>query len=90
MNFLHYDFNLVSDDVVEVKLDKQANTFLLDDVNFARYKRGEQYNYYGGQAKQTPARLSAPRAGHWHLVIDLGGYVGTVSASTRVIKAHHV
>ena len=86
MNFLHYEYDLCSGDVVEVTLDKQANVLLLDQGDFARYQRGEAHTYYGGLAKQSPLRVSAPRAGHWHLVIDLGGYSGTVSASARVIK----
>jgi hypothetical protein len=85
MNFLHYNLNLGSSDVVEVALDKQANVRLLDDVNFSRYKRGGRYNFYGGLAQKSPIRLSPPRAGHWHLVIDLGGYAGSVRASVKVI-----
>ena len=39
MNFLHYDLQLGSNDVVEVTLDKQVNVRLLDDINFLNYKR---------------------------------------------------
>ncbi len=86
MNFLHYHFQLDSGDAVEVTLDKQANVRLLDDTNFSLYKRGERHTYYGGLAKVSPIMLHAPRAGHWNLVIDLGGYAGTVKASVRTIK----
>lgn len=86
MNFLHYDLQLGANDVVEVTLDKQANVLLLDDTNFAKYKRGERHRYYGGLAKVSPARLSAPYSGHWHLVVDLGGYAGTVRASVRTLR----
>lgn len=86
MNFLHYEFQLESDDIVEVILDKQANVRLLDDLNFSFYQRGKQHSYYGGLAKRSPVRIPCPNAGHWHLVIDLGGYSGTVTASVKVIK----
>ena len=86
MNFLHYDLNLSSNDVVEVNLDKQANVRLLNDINFSRYKSGQQHTYYGGLAKVNPVRISAPHSGHWNLVIDLGGYAGTVRASVRTIR----
>jgi hypothetical protein len=86
MNFLHYEFQLDSNDVVEVTLDKQANVRLLDDINFSHYKIGERHTYQGGLAKVSPTRIRPPYAGHWHIVIDLGGYAGTVSASVRVIK----
>ena len=86
MNYLHYDLQLGLDDVVEVTLDKQANVRLLDDINYSHYRGGQRHTYYGGLAKASPVQLRPPRAGHWHLVIDLGGYAGTVRASLRTIK----
>lgn len=86
MNFLHYDFYLNANDIVEVTLDKQANARLLDDINFSHFKNGQRHTFYGGLVKRSPARLQPPHAGHWHLAIDLGGYRGTVNASVRVIN----
>jgi hypothetical protein len=86
MNFLHYEFDLAENDAVEVTLDKQANVRLLDDHNFSLYKSGRQHRYYGGLAKTAPVQISAPHAGHWHVVVDLGGYAGTVHASVRVLQ----
>ncbi|MBI1928648.1 DUF1883 domain-containing protein [Candidatus Poribacteria bacterium] len=77
MNFLHYELQLSSDDVVEVTLDKQANVRLLDDINF----------HDGGLAKVSPVHLRPPHAGRWHVVIDLGGFAGTVRASVRTIRS---
>lgn len=86
MNYLHNDFHLGVDDVVEVTLDRQANVRLLDDPNYERYLRGEQHTYTGGLAKVSPVHLAPPQPGHWHVVIDLGGYSGSVRASVTVIK----
>ena len=86
MNFLHYEFDLSADDVVEVTLDKQANVRLLDPTNFSQYRSGGKHKYFGGLAKQSPIRLAPPHAGHWHVVIDLGGYAGTVRAAARVTQ----
>ncbi len=86
MNFLHYDLQLGQGEAVEVTLDKQANVRLLDDINFSNYKRGQRHTYYGGLAKVSPIHLKPPNPGHWHLVIDLGGYAGTVNASVRTIQ----
>jgi hypothetical protein len=86
MNFLHYDFHLDANDTVEVTLDRQANARLLDDVNFSRYKRGQRHTCYGGLVKISPAHIRPPHPVHWHLVIDLGGYSGTVRASVRVVQ----
>ena len=86
MNYLHYDLDLAADDVVEITLDRQANVRLLDASNFARYRQGQQHTYRGGLATRSPLRLAAPSAGHWHLVIDLGGYGGSVRASVRTLR----
>jgi hypothetical protein len=86
MNYLHYDLHLQRGEIVEVTLDKQANVRLLDDSNFSNYKLSKQHRYYGGLATKSPVCLSPPYDGHWHLVIDLGGYADSVKASVRTIK----
>jgi hypothetical protein len=85
MKFLHSDFNIGPSDVVQVELDKQANVMLLDDSNFSSYRHGGRFTYYGGLAKQSPVRLSPPRSGHWHVVVDLGGYARSVRASISLL-----
>lgn len=86
VNFLHSDLHLGPDEIVVVTLDSQANVLLLDDINFLHYQRGENYTYYGGLAKVSPLHLKPPHPGSWHVVIDLGGYSGTVKASVSTIK----
>ena len=86
MEYLHQDFHLASGDVVEVELDRQANVRLLNDANYRSFRRGQQHRYYGGLVKVSPFRLRAPRAGHWHLVIDLGGYPAKPRTCVRVLK----
>ena len=85
MKFLQYEVNTDPGDVVRVTLNKQANVRLLDASNFRRYKSGQRYHYHGGLAKQSPVDLVPPHAGHWYVVIDLGGYSGTVGASVQVL-----
>ena len=85
MNFLHYEVDLRNDEAVRVTLDKRANVRLLDSHNFQKYRNGSEHTYYGGQAIRSPFLITAPRAGHWHVVIDLGGYAGSVRASVGVI-----
>jgi hypothetical protein len=84
MNYLHYEFNLKPTDLVVVELDKQANVLLLDGLNYQNYKTGKNYHYYGGLAKVSPIKLSPPRIGHWHLVVDLGGYAGQVHVGVKL------
>lgn len=85
MNFLHYEFELSGGDAVRVTLDRQANVWLLDGLNFNKYRRGEAHEYYGGLATRSPYFVRAPHSGQWHLAIDLGGYAGTVRASVGVV-----
>lgn len=85
MNFLHYEVNANRGNIVEVTLDGQANVRLLDSTNFSRFQHGQQHQYRGGLALKSPFRLAVPSSGHWHIVVDLGGYAGRVSASVRVI-----
>ena len=87
MNFLKYDLQLADGDAVEVTLDGRANVRLMDASNFADYKAGRRHRYYGGLAKQSPVRISAPHAGRWVLTIDLGGRPGRVKASVKTLSS---
>jgi hypothetical protein len=85
MKFIHSRFHLNSRESVRVTLDAQANVRLMDDHNFSRFKQGGRHSYYGGHAKQSPVVLDPPHSGFWNVVIDLGGYQGSVNASVAVI-----
>ncbi|MEK6300927.1 MAG: DUF1883 domain-containing protein [Acidobacteriota bacterium] len=85
MNFLHYEVEAGPGNTVRVILDKQANVRLLDSLNFQKYRSGQEHKYYGGLAQVSPVSLKPPYRGHWHVVIDLGGGGGSVSASVQVL-----
>ncbi|UZE27018.1 DUF1883 domain-containing protein [Pseudomonas asplenii] len=87
MKFTHYDLkNCQRGQTVEVTLEgNAANVLLLDSINFQNYKNGREYKYSGGHMTTSISRLPIPHAGHWHVVIDLGGYAGSVRSSVRVI-----
>ncbi len=87
MNFLHYDFQLNINDVVEVNLNTSANVRLMDPTNFTYYKNGRKYKYTGGIANPPQFQISPPAKGHWHLVIDLAGLSGNVNASVKVVRS---
>ena len=86
MDFLHTDFWGGAEHVALVTLDAQANVMLVDDHNFSAYRQGRSFNYYGGWASRSPVRLSPPHHSHWHVVVDLGGYAGSVKAGIRIIE----
>lgn len=86
MNFLHSDLGQVgAGTVVEFGLNGRAFVRLIDSANFSAYRSGGRYRFFGGEAVQTPARLSVPQAGRWHAVVDLNGHPGTVRASINVL-----
>ena len=85
MNCLLWEFEAAFGNAVEVKLAHQANVRLLDRYNFDRFKRGLAHRFSGGGATISPVRIQVPQAGHWFLVVDLGGRAGQVEASVRVV-----
>ena len=87
MNFLHKVLDLADGDMVEVTLNNRANVQLLDEENYQQYSQNKLYRYHGGYGEHSPVILATPSAGRWHLVIDLGGGVGSVSESVRILAA---
>lgn len=87
MNFLVYEFDAGPQDIIQVTLDKEANVRLLDSSNFLKYRNGQQHSYFGGRAKSSPVNLKPPRSAHWYVVVDLGGYPGSVLASAAKVAA---
>lgn len=87
MNFTYYDLkHLKRGQIVEVTLrGNAANVLLLDSSNFASYKAGRRFRYYGGQATRSPVRIPVPQNGRWYVVIDLGGYGGQVRSAVNVL-----
>lgn len=88
MKFTHYDLNfLQKGKVVEITLKgNAANVLLLDSINFSHYKNGRQYKYFGSHMTTSTSKRPIPNSGHWHVVIDLGGYAGSVESSVQVLS----
>jgi hypothetical protein len=88
VNFLHYEVTTQTGDAIMVSLSgNAANVLVMDDNDFRSYRsgRGGRIRYFGGYYNQSPAVVRPPSAGHWNVVIDLGGRAGKVEASVRVI-----
>jgi len=86
MNYVHRDFTGGRDTIVRVSLDSQANVMLLDDSNYSSYRSGRACRGQGGLAKVSPVMLRPPHYGRWHVVVDLGGYAGTVQAEIAILN----
>lgn len=80
MEHLHFEFDASAGKRIAVKLNTQAFVRLMDPLNYTMYQSGGRYTYYGGLAVRTPAPLTIPHAGHWHVAIDLNGHSGYVQA----------
>lgn len=89
MNYLKSDLgHLEAGALVDVSLrGTEANVMLVDPVNLGRYERDQGFEYFGGHFTRSPVRIAAPRAGHWHVVVDLGGAAGRVEASVNVLAS---
>lgn len=87
MKFTHYDLGHRSrGEIVQVTLaGSAANVRLMDSLNFQSYRSGRNHRYQGGHATKSPVRLQIPRSGHWHVVVDLGGYRGSVRSSISIL-----
>ena len=85
MNFLHTQAHIGPESCFLVRLSGQANVMLLDDCNFGKYRTGQRFNYRGGLAKRSPVRMTPPHHGNWHIVVDRGGYEGSIRAKVQVI-----
>lgn len=73
-------------DTVSVRLDAPANVMLLDDGAYLAYSEGRAFRYLGGWVSQSQITLWPPRAGVWHVVVDLGDDEGRVSADVKVLR----
>ncbi len=88
MKFIHFEVDTSPGDAVLVKLSgTAANVRLMDAINFSSYRRGGRHRYIGGHFTQSPAVLQPPHAGHWYVVVDLGGFAGNIRAAVSVVPA---
>ncbi len=87
MQFIKHDLGQrTGGEIVEVILKgNAANVRLMDSSNFQSYRSGRRHRYFGGHSKKSPVRLQIPNAGHWYVTVDMGGYVGRVESSVRML-----
>lgn len=91
MQFIKHDLGQLSGgEVAEVTITNPANVRLLDSDNFWKYRYGRRHRYAGGRYKTSPVRFEIPRAGHWVVVVDLGGFPGEVGSSIEVLAREAV
>lgn len=77
MNYLHFNVGQQpAGAVVQTVLrGSESDVFLVDSINFAKFKRGDSFQYTGGHYNQSPVNLQVPHAGHWTAVVVPSGRV---------------
>ena len=85
MEHVHYEVDVPNGGSIEVTLDQQANVLVMDSMNYQQYCRGASATYYGGRMVRSPAVITPPHGGWWHVAIDLGRGSGTIRSSVRVL-----
>jgi diguanylate cyclase (GGDEF)-like protein len=72
--------------VVEVALSCINNVRLMDARNFELYRQSRPYKFFGGTMQKTPAKLTVPQGGHWHIVVDKDGFPLLANSNVRTIQ----
>jgi len=85
MNHLHQRVWAQAGSILQLSIDRQANVFIADDVNYSNYRGGRRFRYYGGLQRTRLVRLGVPHTGHWNVVVDIGGATRNVRVSKVVI-----
>lgn len=86
MKYTSEDGNFKRGDILSIAVDRKVNIYLMDNLNFSRYKNNMSCEYYGGTASSSPYNIKVPSTGHWYIVIDLGGGTGILNYSIKVFK----
>ena len=86
MKYSYEEGNFKKGDILSIAIDRKVNIYLMDNLNFARYKNSNSCEYFGSTANSSPYNITVPRTGHWYIVIDLGGGTGILNYSIKVFK----
>ena len=54
---------------VEVHLKNAADVFLVDSLNYQKFKAGRNFKYYGGHHTTTPVHITVSGSGRWYLIV---------------------
>ena len=89
MKFTHYNLGYCKGgEIIEITLQgSAANVRLMNTSDFNSYRSGRNHRYYGGLVKRSPYRVQVPRAGNWHITVDMAGLRGTVRSSIRQLAS---
>ena len=55
---------------VEVHLQNAADVFLVDQINFNKYRSGRDFRYFGGHYTRTPVNITVTGHGRYYLIVN--------------------
>ena len=58
---------------VEVWLQCASDVYLVNELNFRKFKSGEKFRYYGGHYTYTPVHIRVMGYGRWYLIVRGNG-----------------
>jgi hypothetical protein len=89
MSYLHKRMFLDQGDVVVVECSHQVNVLVIDDQNYASYRRGDSFRYHGGFFSHFPARVPIAETKNWNVVVSLPPERrATIRASINVLGGY--
>lgn len=59
---------------VSVELKNAANVFLVDSINFKKWKNGQRFKYHGGHCTKNPVNIRVSGYGRWYLIVEGSAY----------------
>lgn len=86
MKYTYKDGNFRKGDILIITVDRRVNIYLVDSINFQRYKKGNIFEYYTSQSSSSPYNITVPSTGYWYIVLDLDGGTGILNYSIKVLK----
>lgn len=86
MKYTYKDGNFRKGDILIITVDRSVNIYLVDSINFQRYKNGSSFEYYSSKSSSSPYNIAVPSTGLWYIILDLGGGTGILNYSIKVLK----
>lgn len=86
MKYSYEEGNFRKGDILSITIDRRVNIYLMDNINFTRYKNNNRFEYYGGSVSNSPYNITVPKSGHWYIIIDLDGGSGILNYSIRMFR----
>lgn len=70
---------------IVITITRSVVVRILDEVNYRKYKAGEDCTAFSGRLHASPYRFRIPRDDCWHVVIDPATYSGRAEFNVRLV-----